>query len=660
MMAVVALPQKTAAFCTGMVLLIAGTGIVAQAGETIVNMPIFLLSITFLFGGMLLGFFNSPPAITFLHIAIIGIVMRIVFIAAFPVSDDVYRYLWEGKIQWAGFNPFIVAPDDLALGALRDSFWQLINHPHVPTCYWPFAQLLFAGIWKICPTVIGVKIAMTLFDCATMVILVLILKKKKGLPRNLFLYAGNPLALIFIAGQGHVESVVGFFIVLSLFFLVSKKPWAMFLALGFAVMVKPTAVCILPFLLTRQSIKKVWYVLIPVILFVFYGNAIASAGIVPLRFAQDFHYNGLVYTVVNSFLHGSSAGIIYGTLFVVAGGYAFFVVQDSFRAAAYAVALFLLFSPTVHPWYFLMILPFCVLYKMPQWLVLAFTTLPLTFFFVPSVSQIFSKKLELLLMIEYIPFVIVSFWVLVSGRKHGCREYPPPCSATIIIPAMNEEQAILRAIGSINEQDFLCQIIVADGGSSDKTCDIAAAQKNVTVIAAPRGRGNQIHTALRHATGDMVMILHADSLLLPKAVSSALKSLAQNSDAVGGSFAARYDNCHVKFRLIELLNTMRSRISGISFGDQVQFFRRTVVGEDFPCLMLMEDVELSFLLLERGGIVCLGTGTKSSTRRWEKIGYAGTASKVIFLTGLYIVKRRLGILQNKTDAFFKAYYGTSV
>ncbi len=127
------------------------------------------------------------------------------------------------------------------------------------------------------------------------------------------------------------------------------------------------------------------------------------------------------------------------------------------------------------------------------------------------------------------------------------------------------------------------------------------------------------------------MVLHADSRLTPGAVRKAFEAVHRCPDAAGGAMEARYDSASLRFRVTAPLNNLRARLLGIAFGDQAQFYRTSAVPQGFPEFRLMEDIELSLRLKERGATLFIPRGVVSSTRRWNAVGFA----KNIFMVSAY-------------------------
>ena len=229
---------------------------------------------------------------------------------------------------------------------------------------------------------------------------------------------------------------------------------------------------------------------------------------------------------------------------------------------------------------------------------------------------------------------------------------------SVIIPTLNEAGNIGRCIASVMRQPAVSQILVADGGSLDHTRREASAL-GATVISCERGRGKQISEAVKKVDGDVVLILHADCRLLPGAARRVVYSLNCRPSAAGGAMRMAFERPGGKKKIIDFLNNLRTRLTGIAFGDQAQFFRTEVLplmGGVLP-LPLMEDVEVSFRIMRAGEVLFLPKGTVVSSRRWEQGPFLGNVATVLLLFFRYLLKRRTGAGREDTMDYYRRYYG---
>jgi len=172
---------------------------------------------------------------------------------------------------------------------------------------------------------------------------------------------------------------------------------------------------------------------------------------------------------------------------------------------------------------------------------------------------------------------------------------------SIIIPALNEASEIGPCIKSAREAggQHVAEIIVADGGSHDRTVEIAHAAAD-HVLSAPAGRAAQQNAAAARATGDILLFVHADNRLSPDCVSQIAAAADQYGQNICGGFHQCINDDDWKYRWLERGNAARVRRMGWVYGDQALFVTRdwfhSVGG--FPDWPIMEDVELMRRLMK--------------------------------------------------------------
>jgi rSAM/selenodomain-associated transferase 2 len=195
---------------------------------------------------------------------------------------------------------------------------------------------------------------------------------------------------------------------------------------------------------------------------------------------------------------------------------------------------------------------------------------------------------------------------------------------SIIIPTLNEADGITTCLLALQPLRIHCEIIVADGGSTDTTRSKALALVDKITLSAP-GRATQMNNGAAHAKGDILIFLHADTLLPEHALDSIQQHLA-TGNASWGRFDIRLDSRHILLKIVATLINWRSRFTGIATGDQVIFVKRTVFFNlgGYPDLALMEDIALCHLLKKRSPPLCLKDKVISSARRWQHNGIIKT------------------------------------
>jgi alpha-1,6-mannosyltransferase len=180
-----------------------------------------------------------------------AIAMRLALLFTEPtLSTDIYRYIWDGRVQAAGINPYRYVPAAPELASLRDpAIWPQINRAdYAVTIYPPVAQALFLAVTRIGESVVVMKLGLVLFEVVTIVVILALLRRLAKPIALVAAYAWHPLPVWEIAGNGHIDAAMVALIMLGLLaFLNGHLSLAGVLA-ALAALVKPTAVLALPVL----------------------------------------------------------------------------------------------------------------------------------------------------------------------------------------------------------------------------------------------------------------------------------------------------------------------------------------------------------------------------------------------------------------------------
>ncbi len=207
-------------------------------------------------------------------------------------------------------------------------------------------------------------------------------------------------------------------------------------------------------------------------------------------------------------------------------------------------------------------------------------------------------------------------------------------SVSVIVPTLNEE-GVLAATLERARQPNVQELIVVDGGSADTTSTIAARYATL-VLSAPRGRAAQMNAGAARARGDILLFLHADTLV-PDGFAHAILAACNDPGVIGGRFDVRLEPSSPLIRLTGELINRRSRLTRISTGDQAIFIRRQIFEElgGYADIPLMEDIDLSRRMKRAGRIACLHERVTTSARRWQKKGVVRTILLMWSLRVLY-------------------------
>ena len=190
---------------------------------------------------------------------------------------------------------------------------------------------------------------------------------------------------------------------------------------------------------------------------------------------------------------------------------------------------------------------------------------------------------------------------------------------SVIIPTLEEADQIASTIGSV-PTDPEVEIIVADGGSLDRTREIAA-DHGAQVFVAPPGRGPQMNAGARQARGEVLIFLHADTRLPYSALKDVRKAM-EHPKVVGGAFRFRTDGQGLFYAISRIGVNVRSAWLGLPFGDQALFVRSSAFEklDGYRDMPACEDLDLVRRLHRLGRVVLLASSATTSSRDWEEHG----------------------------------------
>jgi rSAM/selenodomain-associated transferase 2 len=206
-------------------------------------------------------------------------------------------------------------------------------------------------------------------------------------------------------------------------------------------------------------------------------------------------------------------------------------------------------------------------------------------------------------------------------------------SITVIIPALNEATVIEQSLQVLSRIPEL-ELVVVDGGSQDKT--VVLAQPYAKVHVSQPGRARQMNFGAEQVEGEVLLFLHADSVLSAEAI-VAMKKALDDPEVVGGSFCLEIDSSRRLLRLIAALANWRTRMTRIPYGDQGIFVRRSIFKQlgGYSEQPLMEDFDFSRRLKRVGRVVNLPEVVRTSSRRWDREGIGWTTVRNQILVLLY-------------------------
>jgi alpha-1,6-mannosyltransferase len=310
-------------------------------------------------------------------ILIVGLAMRLLLLPGTPISTDIFRYIWDGRVQAAGINPYLYLPSDAALTGLRDSaIYPYINRAdYAPTIYPPASQMIFYLVTRISEAPVAMKAAMVALE-GVAVWAILQLLAARGLPRSrVLLYAWHPLPLWEFARSGHIDIAAIALLLLAFLAMERRSPILAGMALGAGVLVKYFPVVTGPALYKRwgwrfptafiatAAVLYLPYVGAGTKVFGFLGRYITEEGIDKGSGVFFWQLLGAVFPL------SASAFVFYVAAAVtIMAVLALLIVMrdrkpdaDLAGAMLLAVSFTLLFSPH-YAWYFAWLVPFLCFY----------------------------------------------------------------------------------------------------------------------------------------------------------------------------------------------------------------------------------------------------------------------------------------------------------
>jgi len=301
------------------------------------------------------------------RVVVIGLVLaaawHIEFLRVPPgPDDDVHRYVWDGRLQRLGYNPYIVVPSDPAAKGMHTPETRTLNNPDLPSPYPAGAQLFFRAVTAIQESAVALKVAFVVCEFAIVFVLLDVLRCSRQGAHLVLAYAWNPLLAIEVAGSGHIDVVGALLLLVSGAALVRRWQATAAVALGLAIAVKFLPVVLLPLYWKRIRIRDA--VLAAAVVGLLYVPFL-NHGRIPIgslgTYVQNFRFNGPVFAALAQV---APPQLLAGLAVLVGLVTATWLRRR--RAApewspdqfAWPMAACLLCAPVVFPWYLLWLLPF--------------------------------------------------------------------------------------------------------------------------------------------------------------------------------------------------------------------------------------------------------------------------------------------------------------
>jgi hypothetical protein len=274
--------------------------------------------------------------------------------------DDLHRYVWDGRMQRLGLNPYTAIPADPALALLHTPETRELNNPDVPSPYPAGAQLFFRAVTAIWESTVAFKLAFLACDLMIVFVLFSVLQQTGRAEHWVLAYAWHPLLATEVAGGGHLDVLGVLLLLLSLTALF--RGWRAFaaVALGLAVAVKLLPVVVAP--LFWRRIRMVHALLATLVVLLLYLPFL-DPGSSPMRslstYIRRFRFNDPLFATIERWMSPQAAA---GIAVIVGVSVAVWLrgrqETCSWEAWAWPMAMSLVFAPVVYPWYLLWLVPF--------------------------------------------------------------------------------------------------------------------------------------------------------------------------------------------------------------------------------------------------------------------------------------------------------------
>ena len=348
----------------GAILLVALTICARQfngQGEAFPIIPLLIAGVAYLLA--VREFFCTPNFPK--RVIVVGLVLAALWHVAFlriptGTDDDVRRYVWDGRVQRLGYNPYAVVPNNSTFSELHTPETRALNNPDLPTIYPPGAQLFFRAVTAIHESVFAMRVAFTICNLAVVFILLDVLRRTGQGPHWILAYAWHPLLATEVAGSGHIDILGVLLLVMSFAALIRRWRAIAAIAFALAVAVKFLPIVLLPLYWRRVRMRDA---LLAGIVFALLYVPFLDHGRIPIGslgiYIEGFGFNDPVFAALRrvaapQFVVGLA--VLVGVLVAI-----WFRVRSqgwSADAFAWPMAASLFCAPAAFPWYLLWLLPF--------------------------------------------------------------------------------------------------------------------------------------------------------------------------------------------------------------------------------------------------------------------------------------------------------------
>ncbi len=321
---------------------------------------------------------DRRSALTIILVGAVAMRLALLFVEPY-LSTDIYRYIWDGRVQAAGINPYRFVPNAPELAQLRDAaIFPLINRAsYAPTIYPPVAQAIFLAITRLGENVLVMKLGLLACEAATVAALLALLERLGAPPTSIAAYAWHPLPIWEIAGNGHVDAAMIALLMAGLLLFVRGRTILAGVAATLGALVKPAALLALP-VFWRPWDWRLPLAVAATIALAYLPYLSVGAGVLgflPAYLQEEGFASGsgsgfkllwLAERMAGPLTHGSVLYIGFAALVMMGLALAASFRSDrsdgaTIRSLAWLLVAFLVLSSPHYPWYFLVLVPFLAL-----------------------------------------------------------------------------------------------------------------------------------------------------------------------------------------------------------------------------------------------------------------------------------------------------------
>ena len=468
----------------------------------------------------------------------IGVLLRV---AAFdpssppPLTTDINRYAWDGRIQAAGINPYRYAPTDSAVKRFRDSkIWPAINHQTWRTNYPPGAEASFAAGRAVFGH--GLRATTWLYllaEAGAIGLVILTLTRLRAPPERVLLVAWHPLAISEIAANGHVDALALLASAALLAAFAFGRKGLAGAVVGFGTLVKLGPLLLLPALARRGGRR---FVLAACGLITVGYAAYSSVGShvtgTAVRLLKHEDVGSLAWKELQPLIGGDAARYLLLAVLLAVVAILSLRAHESVdqiaRTALLVLGGELLATNYLQPWYGLWLLPLLAVTAAPAWLWLT-GTLPLIYVF--GIEHGLPSWVRLAI---YGPFIALAVVRVARPRRAPVAPLsplPPSPRVVAVIPTLNEVAALPGLLAEF-PAGAVDEVIVVDGGSTDGTVEAARAAGARVVTELRRGYGRACLTGAEAAAADIVVFLDGDGSDDPRTIPQLLEPVLSGRAAL--------------------------------------------------------------------------------------------------------------------------------